>query len=251
MSFYFVEAYLVDFMSIIVVFLAPVVVTQKVRLRKLGGFRGQHNSLRNKVNQMHVENEKLSSSVTELNKQTVKLSKVQTDLDKAAQRSGASVEKLVGYVEENGKIQKQILEELQAEVMSQIMTAVLATDSDKDFVLDPNEVNVLVLRLKNIPGIQFNEKAFRKILKSDKDELTLADVINIARSLKDQSDTMVQSLSHRKKAFGAPTKSGSALDLFSPRSSDSPVPTSPQGEPLAFEFKPRALVKNKKQFGLF
>jgi len=157
---------------------------------------------------------------------------------------------------------------LQAEVMQQIMTAVLATDADKDFIVDPPEVEVLILRLKNLPGIDFDEAGFRALLQQTEPpgQLTMADMCTIARMLQDQTQTMEQSKAQRESVFAASPKSmmNNSDNLFSPRRSDgnnnsSPQhakPTSPQGGGVGgvdrsiFQFKPRSFLK-KKVLGLF
>jgi hypothetical protein len=43
----------------------------------------------------------------------------------------------------------------------------MRSDQDEDFVIAPDEVDRLVLRLKNIPGVEFDEEKFRKVLKKE------------------------------------------------------------------------------------
>ena len=262
LSFYFIVSGLVDLTSVLVCVVGATVVLQKHKLRELGGFRGQHNHLRAQVNQLHVQNQKLTSTVDRLTVSTTKLTKVQTDLDKVAQASGQSVNQLVDIVQENGKLQTEILDHLQAEVLGQIMTAVLATDADRDFVLNKREVETLVLRLKNLPGVDFNEAAFRAVLKSDQGELTLSDVCAIARNLQDETQTIIQSRG-RGAVFESPTNKnnpgGGRGHLFSPRHHKNrggtprgggEVGSDDKNHPI-FQFKPRSFLERKKVLGLF
>jgi len=260
LSFYFIVSGLVDLTSVLVCVVGATVVVQKHKLRELGGFRGQHNHLRTQVNQLHVQNQKLTATVDRLTASTTKLTQVQTDLDKVAQASGQSVNQLVNIVQENGQLQTQILDHLQAEVLGQIMTAVLATDADRDFCLNQQEVETLVLRLKNLPGVDFNEASFRAFLKSDRGELTLSDVCAIARNLQDETQTMIAS---RGAVFESPTHKNTAshiknrTNLFSPRHhKNRGAARGGEGDDnknhhAIFQFKPRSFLERKKVLGLF
>ena len=67
-SFYWVVGILFDVASSMLVISSVAVVVQKRELRKLGGFRGLHNQLRDMVNTIHAENRRLSNTVTQLEK---------------------------------------------------------------------------------------------------------------------------------------------------------------------------------------
>ena len=116
-----------------------------------------------------------------------RLQHVEGKLSDIAQKSGTQVAVLTATVQENGRVQNQIKKILRLQVMQQIMTACLQADSDRDFVLGPQEVKMLEVRLSNIPGIDFHKDNFEHFLQSDQGELTLADVCNIARHLDDES----------------------------------------------------------------
>ena len=116
-----------------------------------------------------------------------RLQKVEDDLNEIAAKSGTQVDRLVNIVHENGELQEKIQDALQAQVMQQVMSAVLAVDRNRDFTLSPNEVQILEMRLQNIPGVIFDLAKFHHFLRSDVGELTLADVCGIAHNLKDDT----------------------------------------------------------------
>lgn len=238
--FIFVAKGLVDFMSICVVLMASVVTVQKHLLSKLGGFRAQHNILRLKVGRLHLENEKLTPSVSAFSFQTCKLQQVEQDLQSTAVTSEKSVDKLVAVVEENGKIQKEIRENWQAQVMQQIMSAVLQTDSACSFIVtSAKEVEVLVMRLKNLPGVVFAEIVFRSILKSDVGELTLMDVCGIARHLKDSGHTIATAATTGGLTSAA---EGCSTDATSRSIGETAMKTASS----IFQFQPKDILKQRK-----
>jgi hypothetical protein len=191
-TFYYVVGSVVDLMSLCVVFLAPVLTVQGTRLRKLGGLRHQHNLLRENVGRLGTENNKLTISVATLTTHTVKLKQVQESLERVAKKSGQSVDRLVALVRENGNVQKEIHDNLQAQVLQEIVTVAVQTDRDRNFILSAKEVDALLVRIKNLPGVEVDEQVFRTHIKSDKGELTLVDVCQITRLLKDEATAAFQ-----------------------------------------------------------
>lgn len=245
LSFYFVvNQLLVDFMSACVMLLAPVVAVQRHKLRELGGSRVQHNLLRGKVGQLHTENEALASSVAALTAQTAKLKQVQEGLQSVVTTSGTSVDTLVATVEENGKIQKEILENLKSQVMQQIMTSVLQIDRDRNFIISAQEVEVLVARLKNIPGVVLDEASFLSFIKSDTGELTLPDVCEIARHLHDGDQKIVTPANDKLHHNDGP-----AVASNESKSIDTAITTSRimvASSPV-FSFNPKDLLNQKRR----
>jgi hypothetical protein len=270
LSIYLVNGLLADIMGLCVVLLAPVVALQKHKLLALGDFRSQHNQLRNQINAVHVQNDKLTESVTAMAAASERLQRTQEQLQKHAIQSGKSVQRLVELVDETATVQAEIRENLNAAVVQQMMTAILQTDSDRNFVLSKNEVSVLIVRLKSIPGITFHETAFRNFLNAD-DQLTLGEVCEIARHLRQPDSSMVLVEQHAGAVVGTPggaSASASAAALLSPPSevtspgSEASSSSSPRGlsdvggggavsspkEGPIFVFKPRDIVKKKFWF---
>ena len=114
------------------------------------------------------------------------LEHVQADLEKAAAKSGGQVDRLLELIELNSELQTKMRSKLQNQVVQQIMSAILHTDRDRNFVLEPAEVDMLITRLDHLPGVQFHADRFRNKIASDQGDLTLEDVIKIARSLDDE-----------------------------------------------------------------
>lgn len=50
------------------------------------------------------------------------------------------------------------------------MTVIMRADRNQDFTIGPNELNVIIFSLKNIDGIEFNEKLFRELLEAHGDK---------------------------------------------------------------------------------
>ena len=65
-------------------------------------------------------------------------------------------------------IQQRAKEDLKTKLKQTLLSVVMRSDVDQDYQIDPEEVDVLVLRLNSIPNVQFNEAVFfRKAIKMD------------------------------------------------------------------------------------
>lgn len=72
-----------------------------------------------------------------------------------------------------------------AELQEQLISTVLRTDRDGDFKIDEREANVLILRMKNYGGIEFDEEEVREaLLKTDG---SLRGFMEIVREIGDEA----------------------------------------------------------------
>jgi cell division FtsZ-interacting protein ZapD len=76
-------------------------------------------------------------------------------------------DKLVKQVNEYRTIQEDIKTDLRSKIQQTLLDVFMRSDKDEDFVIDPEEVDRLVTRLTNIPGVDFDEGKFRRALKKE------------------------------------------------------------------------------------
>jgi hypothetical protein len=114
-----------------------------------------------------------------------RLKHVQTDLEATAKKSGAQVNRLLEICDETAEVHVGLRKHLQAEVLQQIMTAVLSTDRNHDFRLDADELDSLMMRLKFMPSVEFHEDNFRAQVAKEPygGSLTITDICAITRTL--------------------------------------------------------------------
>lgn len=176
----------VDIACVCLFIVAPIAVVQKVALDKLGTMRYQQNELRASVNEFAAENSRLTANVSSLNSQVTQLKGVEADLAQVVKKSGGQADRLVEIVKENGATQQKIKRRLETQVMQQVLSAVLASDTDEDFSIDAREIPQLQMRLGNIPGIVFDKANFDKLFAQKGDEnLKLHDLMQLFHNLKD------------------------------------------------------------------
>ena len=87
-------------------FFAPYLAFQKRILRKLGTFRSLHNQLREKVNDLMVQNDILTKNVDRLDDAVTELEQVEKDLAKVAKTR--DLDRLVYVVSENKAINEKL-----------------------------------------------------------------------------------------------------------------------------------------------
>ena len=84
---------------------------------------------------------------------------------------------------ENGDIQKQVKHNLEREVVQSVMSILLSSDRNQDFLLSGKELTRLQVKLGSIPGIRFDKENFQKIT-GDKKELHTKEIMRMFRNLK-------------------------------------------------------------------
>lgn len=123
------------------------------------------NELRAEVNKVQRANKELRGENDRLQENTTKLREVENELEELSILQGQSVDVLLKQVREFKEIQENVKEHLEAKVIQNLISVVMHSDDDKDFVIDPEEIDGLILRLKAIDGVDFSEENFAKALR--------------------------------------------------------------------------------------
>jgi hypothetical protein len=200
---------IVDIACCCLYIIAPVAIVQKIKLSKLGTLRSQHNELRNEVNKLAAQNERLQNTNTKLDLQCTELQGVSAEYQALVKQRGAQVDRLLAIVKENGEIQAKIKKNLQTQVMQQAMDTILKSDTNEDFAISVKELPQFKLRMKGIPGVEFDEANFGKLFKEKEGELGLKDIMQLFHNLVDdipENDNVFhlkpQALAPRKSFLG-------------------------------------------------
>jgi len=149
---------LIDITSGLLCAFSPYLVVQKRVLAKLGTFRSLHNLLREKVNELMVENDILTKNVDRLEVSVTELEAVEKELSKLTNTD--DVDRLVHVVNESKRINDRMKKNTQAKIVQQLITTVLRTDKDLDLQISPAELKGLMLRLEHTPGFDFHKDRF-------------------------------------------------------------------------------------------
>jgi len=175
--------------SLVSFLVAPIALYQRHILNSMDGFRQIHNKLRNEVGKLTGENDELEQNVDSLADQANKVKEVEGQLGDIAAQQGSNVNQLVGLVKENGELQKEMEELLKGQVMEQVMGIILMSDRDQDFHLDDMEINMLMMRIKGVPGVDgIDEDKFRQMLN---DNPGVGAIMNLWRDMEENPDKKV------------------------------------------------------------
>jgi len=163
------EPLIVDIASIATSTFAPYVVYQRNKIGKMDTMTNLQNDLRHKVNALKSENNKLTNTVSELEESTDRLKDVTSSFDTIVQESKHNAESLLYLVKESKTVQSDMEEILKQRLIRDVLSLLLQADREGDFTLDENEMEVLIIRMHMVPGIDFKEERFRRKLKLTKD----------------------------------------------------------------------------------
>ncbi|KAG7343426.1 hypothetical protein IV203_021371 [Nitzschia inconspicua] len=176
---------IVDVACVCLFVVAPTVVVQKMKLRKLGTLRNQQNKLRIEVNKFAEQNEHLKNSNIQLDLECTELQSVSAEYTALTQKHGAQVDRLLAIIMEQGEIQAKIIKSLEAQIMQQAMDTILKSDTNQDFAISCKEIPILKLRMRNIPGVEFDEANFDRMFQQNDGELGLNEIMRLFHNLLD------------------------------------------------------------------
>ena len=95
-----------------------------------------------------------------------RLQNVEQAFEDLVSQSGQDVNRLRTLAREHGSIQRNMKKIQQTQKMQQLLEAFIRSDTNKNFTMDDSEMDVLMIRLKAIEGIQFTEANMRNTLDS-------------------------------------------------------------------------------------
>jgi len=144
---------------------APVAAVGETKLTLMGTLRESINEVRGLVNRFSAENQKLKLANDELETSVARLKEVATGLENLAKEQGCQTDKLFALIEENRKINQEMMEVLKANALERILSLLIEVDSDGDFNLEGAEVERLIFGLSGIEEIEVDKDELRERFK--------------------------------------------------------------------------------------
>jgi len=117
--------------------------------------------LQREANRLAAANDELKVEVDCLEKKTSELKDVETKLSKITRRQGRTVNAFVDMVKTNGNTLKSMRKNVTLRLQQILIRVVLSCDKNKDFIIDNNEIDELILRLEQIDGVILDPRKFR------------------------------------------------------------------------------------------
>uniref|UniRef100_A0A7S2JPR6 Uncharacterized protein n=1 Tax=Leptocylindrus danicus TaxID=163516 RepID=A0A7S2JPR6_9STRA len=162
------------------------VVFQRKKLNEMQTFRDEMNKARHAVNDVQRENVRLKASVDKFAASEAKLAKTSQQLEEIASKSGKTVDQVTDATKMNEKLLQQLKEVIQGQVLQEVMRITLKSDRDKDYVLGVNELEILIVRMDLVAGIEFHEDRFRKWA-AENAPITIKEILDVCRNLLDDT----------------------------------------------------------------
>jgi hypothetical protein len=159
------------------------------------------NQVRSEVNRLQRENNKLHASNNKLETQVDNLQTCEAKLANITQEQSTNSNTFIYEVKQNALVQEEIQELLMMDVMQNVLSTLLQADSDGDFQIDPEEVDMLILRVKMLPGVE------------GVDEARIKDILLSKGSTLDAIWEVVNDLTTNKNKGGKPMVQVSAKGL--------------------------------------
>jgi len=145
--------------------IAPLVICNQHELIKYATVRDIVNELRDHTNKFKGENTRMGKSVDELEDKVGTLKGVESKLQEIVAKQGSNVEELVALVNEHKQIVAEMKEIVQGELVQILTKAVMDGDTDKNGILDDDDTENVLNRLRNIEHVITDEDKFRNYVK--------------------------------------------------------------------------------------
>lgn len=170
----------------------PFVACQQRKLQRLGNLRRHNNQVREEVNYLRQEQERLQRSLLRLDGNVIQMEKMEREMNRIA-GSPHNVNRMLEVITEQKEVNEAIKENLRKSVLQNILKAVVLSDQDKDFQIHSREMELLVVRLSMMDGVTFHEDKFRQLMGNSDGSQPLSYVMRLIRSLLQDEEVFVLS----------------------------------------------------------
>lgn len=166
----------------------PYAYYQQTQLTDIRNLKETHAAIETEVNHLKEENERLEQNIEELTATVDRLEDVEEALEIITSTQGQNVEQFQEQVEKNKQILGKMENNLRANVLQNLLSVIIRSDTDSDHQIDPEEIDDLMKRIKRINGVKLNEEKFRASIMESGGKLSA--VMKVIKNLlnKDSSD---------------------------------------------------------------
>mmetsp|Transcript_41606 Transcript_41606/g.61034 ORF Transcript_41606/g.61034 Transcript_41606/m.61034 type:complete len:363 (+) Transcript_41606:120-1208(+) len=162
---------------------APVAAVNEYRISKKDSIRTFISILREQVNRLMVENEKFTASVEVLEQKAAQLKGTERKLHNITIRQGRNVDEFVGLVKTNEDNIEKMKISVRSDANNILTKLVLLADRDHSFSFEGSERDLLILRLKEVNFLHWNEKSEQTLRKGMESDPSLGNVLALCKTL--------------------------------------------------------------------
>ena len=168
--------------------IGPYCYYQQTKLTDIRTLQETKTAITEEVNQLTVLNQRLIQNITNLTTSVDRLEEIEQALNVLTNTQGQSIDAFQKQVTENQQILSQMKKNVQANVLQNLLSVVLRSDTNQDLVMNETEITTLIRRLQNIAGVQVHEVKFRNAIQNQSISSIMTIIQNLLRPDIPESD---------------------------------------------------------------
>ena len=189
--------------------IGPYCYYQQTKLTDIRTLQETKTAITEEVNQLSELNQRLIQNITNLTSSVDRLEEIEQALNVLTNTQGQSIDAFQKQVTENQQLLSQMKKNVQANVLQNLLSVVLRSDTNQDMIMNEVEITTLIRRLQNIAGVHVHEMKFRTAIQNQSISSIMTIIQNLLRPDIPESErifTFVQSVS---SSSSSPTTSTS------------------------------------------
>jgi cell division protein FtsB len=190
------QSVLVVLAGLLSAIVGPYLYYQETRLTDIRTLRETKAAVQAEVNRLVHSNQQLVQNVDDLTRSVDRLQEIEQALSVLNDKSDTAVEEFAQQVEENKDLLKQMKGNLKSSVLQNLLSVVLRSDVDRDFVIDEAEVADLIHRISNVAGVRIDEAKFRAACQGESVLAVMDMVKNLLKRANVAADERIFSFDH-------------------------------------------------------
>ncbi|KAL7556029.1 hypothetical protein ACA910_017356 [Epithemia clementina (nom. ined.)] len=150
-AMYFVQTWITYVAFSIPLFTSSLLLIQQCRLRGVSPLwllRQTIHKVQQEVHRLQNANQVFRQEVARLETQHRELQHMEQRLEQSVKRKGGDMREMKRLIHEYGTIQRKMKRLIAAEELQQLMSVMLNSDSNKDFIYSDKEIDQLIIRLQ-------------------------------------------------------------------------------------------------------
>mmetsp|Transcript_11208 Transcript_11208/g.21356 ORF Transcript_11208/g.21356 Transcript_11208/m.21356 type:complete len:246 (-) Transcript_11208:184-921(-) len=164
--------------------IGAIVIMQQFVLEDTGSMTAVQNKLRKNVNELQRQNNRYAAENTRLEGQVSELKVQEGRLEQITAEQGTNVQRLVSLVKDNKEINAQAKVAVRAETLQLLLNTVLRVDRDGNLQFTDREIDELMLRFKDYPGVRVNHDNLKRRMQQK--QFSVSGVFEFVKELEDE-----------------------------------------------------------------
>lgn len=160
---------------------------QQQKITESEALKETNESLDRELLDLKLENDRLEDKVARLEGSVSSLQDMEDTLVVIQKDENAAVGKLQSQLEKSRNILNDIETNTMGIVIQNIVSVVLSSDKDGDFLMNQNEIDSMIIRIERIQGVEINDGLFKKKIMERGNNVDA--VINLIKDLLDDDSS--------------------------------------------------------------